>query len=409
MRFRRHRQRGLWVAVGTVVASVLSILFQTTLSLFLSEDDFGAFSAATIAAIALGIVIALGCQNVLLDAVKSAGLAGRPLLRTYLRIWAAVVGVLLFAGVIVAVLAPAAGPTFAYIASLAVMVAASTILGSERQGEDDFIGVACYLVAPELVKCLAILVSWIAGARTLEMVYLVCFFTFGASTLVVLSSPIIWRKMAEPTDWRRLLVLGAPHALSGLVFMGYYRASVVVLSVMGLLADAGSLAVIYLFVSGLLLLPTTYSQRFLLGRWHSLARELPHRFRRELRRQTTGIVLFTLPIAAGWFILAPIVLAWIYGDRYEGAQTWAPWFAIVLALRAASIPIQSAASIAPLRWGKAAVISVAAVSVITVTFVLGGSLGIASGFIAGIVAEVVLIVGLLLIIHRYWMRRSSQV
>lgn len=394
----------IWVATGTVVASVLSLLFQTYLSLFLSDADFGAVSASIVIAVALAVLLALGSQNLMLDSVKRRGLHGAPILTSYLRLWLAVLVVLVAVAVVVSLTAPSRFGEFGFICSLTLLLALLTILGSERQSVDDFRGVGAYLVAPELAKCLAVVVVVILGVRELSGVYLTLAIVLSVGSVAALLLPSLWRRSPTAPSWASIAVFGLPYALSGLLFMAYYRATVVIFSAFGHLDEAGSLAIIYLFMTAILLLPMTYSQRYLLGRWHAISRNDPARFRKEITRQVSSILLFTAPLGIAWFLLSPWLLEVLYSERYELARAWAPWFAIVFVIRSVSIPLQSAASVGELRWLKTWVVAAAAATTIVLSVVLITPLGFASAFVAGVAAEVVLCGGLILIVRRYLAR-----
>jgi O-antigen/teichoic acid export membrane protein len=400
------RQSAFWVAIGTLVASFLSLAFQAYLAAFLDDADFGA--ASIVVAVALAVFLSLGSQNYLLDSVKRRGLESRPILASYLRLWALTLGLFIAASVGTSLFLPSFYKQFAFIGSLTLLIALFTILGSARQSVDDFRGVGFYLVSPEVAKCLAVLVVVVLNVATLSGVYFVMAISFTFISLGALAIPAIWRSYGATPKWTSIATFGLPYALSGLLFMAYYRSTIVVFSSFGMLDEAGSLAIIYLFMTAILLLPTTYSQRFLLGRWHSIPRNEPTQFSRELKRQVTLILLLTVPMGIVWFVISPWIIELLYSGRYSLAGVWAPWFAVVFVIRSVCIPMQTAASIGELKWHKTWVVSGAGLTAIVVSIVFANTLGFASSLIAGLAAEGFLCVGLLFIMSRYLRRSQSD-
>lgn len=397
-----------WVALGTIGAAALSFAFQAYLSFVLSDSQFGAVSASIVTAVALAVLIAYGAQNVMLDWSKRRHNPLRPMLTVYLRVWVGTLVVAAFIAAALALLSPEVLPEYFFIASMTLLLGLISILGAERQSRDDFRSVSLTLLAPEVIKCLAVVLVFATGARTLTSVYGIMGAAFTVVCVTAIFLPALWRRPTGGPTLSHVLRSGFPYALSGVMFMFYYRATLVVFSLFHMLDAGGSLAIIYLFMTAVLLLPTTYSQRYLLGKWHSIPQNKPNRFRRELRRQLRSILLFTLPIAILWFAFAPQILDLLYSDRYQLAHQWASWFAIVFVMRSLSIPLQAAASVGPLRWGKTFVIVGAAATTIGAAALLAQPLGFASAFVSAIAAESVLSIGLLVIISRHLRGRSSN-
>lgn len=282
------------------------------------------------------------------------------------------------------------------------MLSLLAIVGSTLQAADNYRGVAAMLVAPELVKCIAACVVYSLGTRSLADAYTGMAIVFAGASLAPLAFPYFWgRSPSSSRRWYHLLISGSPYAIAGLLFMVYYRAPVVVFSALNMLDEAGSIAIIYLFMTAILLLPTTYSQRFLLGRWHAIREDSPHLFRAELAKQMRRILAFTLPIAIIWFFAAPFVLDLVYGTRYPLAHEWAPWFSLVFILRSVSIPLQSATSISRLKWPKTFAILSAALGTIVLSAALATQIGFTSAFISAVSAEVILSGGLIAILWYY--------
>ncbi|MBD7958583.1 hypothetical protein H9651_13110 [Microbacterium sp. Sa4CUA7] len=396
----------IWVAGGTMVAAALSFAFQTGLSLIMSESAFGVVASAMIGAAALAVFTSMGSQNVMLDAVERQGRSARDVVKPYLRIWGttSVIGATVV-GIVVAVV-PALGSALAFTVALCCMISLFSILASSRQSARDFPGVGLLLIAPEAAKVIALAALWLAGLEDLHAAYWLMSGAFAAACLITILLGLPSARGISPLTWRDVAVAGFPYALSGLLFMLYYRASILVMSSQGYLTEAGSLAVIYLFITAILMLPNAYSQRFLLGRWHAVSGKRPEVFRSELKRQVLSVLAFTIPISAAWFFCSRGVLAWLYGDAYLLAQQWAPAFALVLLSRGVNIPLQAASSIASLRWPRTWVICAAAAVTVGLTIALLPSIGFASAYWAALAAEVVLASALYIMLHRRGKARS---
>lgn len=398
---RLARTSPLWVAVGTVGASALSFLFQGYLSLMLSDSAFGVISSAIVVAVALSFFSSFGAQNVMLDFVKKKSADSSTILVQFMRIWMLTYAVAFAAGVLVLALAPGLFEKYMFVSTMMLVLALFAILGSNRQSVDDYRGVCLFLVAPEFAKLVAVGVAYVFGARDLARAYLTFGLVFLAMATVVLLARPLWRRRAVAPPARTLVALGFPYAVSSLLFMVYYRSTLVIFSAHGKLEEAGSLAIVYLFMTAILLVPTSYSQRYLLGRWHTIPQSETAAFRSELARQIRAILIFGVPIAIGWFLFSQPTLELIYGERYTLARAYAPWFAVIFLIRSVCIPLQAASSIDEMKWRKTWVVLAAALVTLVLSTALADPLGLVGALISGIVAESVLVVGMSCLLWRH--------
>lgn len=392
------RHGAVWIALGTLAASAFSFLFQGALSLMLSDSAFGAMSSAIVTAVGLSFFSSFGAQNVMLELVKKRGMSGRRVLLRFVHLWMTTFALLVLLGAAVAAAQPSILAEYIFVAGLMLVLSLCSILAAERQSADDFRGVCFYLAAPEFAKLLAVGAAVVLGAalgtHDLAGSYLAFGLVFLAMAVLPLLLPALRGPWEPPRVYGRLIVTGFPYAAAGLLFMVYYRATLVVFVAFSLREAAGSLAIIYLFMTAILLVPTSYSQRYLLGGWHALRREDTALFRAQLARQLGTILLFSVPIALGWLLCSSAVLRVVYGERYAIAQSWAPWFAIVFLIRAACIPLQAATSLGEMKWRKTWVVLAAAVTTLVLSAALARPFGVAGALISGIAAETVLAAGM---------------
>lgn len=388
------RHSAVWVALGTIGGSGLSFLFQGALSLMLTDSAFGAISSAIVTAVGLSIFASFGAQYVMLDFVKRRGTPGRQALLRFIHLWMATYALLLVLGVAVILLRPGAAAEYVFVSGLMLVLALFAILAAGRQSAEDFRGVCLYLVAPEFAKLLAVGVVALLGLRELAAAYLAFGLVFLGMATLALAVPAFWTRWGSFTAYRDLVVVGFPFAAAGLLFMVYYRATLVVFVAFGLREEAGSLAIVYLFMTAILLVPTSYSQRYLLGGWHAIRREDTAGFRARLVRQLGAILLFSAPIALGWLFFSSPLLGLVYGERYALARDYAPWFAIVFLIRAVCIPLQAATSLDEMKWRKTWVVLGAAATTLVLSAALARPLGLPGALVSGIAAELVLALGM---------------
>jgi O-antigen/teichoic acid export membrane protein len=401
---RLARRSAIWVAIGTIGASGMSFLFQGYLSVILPDAAFGSISSAIVMAVALSIFLSAGAQNVMLDLVKRQSMDVAAVLARFRRLWLihSALSIALSAAAFMVLNIDATGLYF--IAALTAFLSLTIILGAARQSADDFRGVGTYLLAPEIGKLMAVGVAALVGAQALASNYLVFGSVFLLLAFLPLLSPAFWRKWNTGPSYRTLVTTGFPYALAGFLFMVYYRSTLVIFSGYGRLEEAGSLAIIYLFMTGILLLPTAYSQRYLLGRWHAIPRHETGMFRKELKRQILSLLAFSLPLGLGWFFLSTETLSMIYGDRYAHAREYAPWFALVFVFRSLCIPLQAACSVDNLKWAKTWMILLAALATVGLSLALAPAYGMLGGVISGIAAETILLLGLSALVLRHTRR-----
>jgi O-antigen/teichoic acid export membrane protein len=397
----------MWIAAGAVAAAGFSFLFQALLSVFLADAEFGMVSSSIVLALALSVFASMGAPDVTLHLVKSRHLSTSVVLGSFLKLWAfhSIPPVILT--VVGLVLNPDLFSSYYFIACFTAFLSFFIVITASSQSGDNFRGVAAKMVGLELFKLIAVCLVVILGAHDLASIYV----TLGATFLLAASmgTAILSKSFsrADGPSYRELFSLGIPYAISGLMFMLYYRVTVVVLSASGQHEASGSLAVIYLFLNALLLLPTTFSQRYLQGRWHAIQVNDRIAFVRQLKRQIWSVLIFALPVAVVWFIFSESILKLIYPGRYTLALEYVRWFALIFLLRSICIPLQGASSTASMRWKKTAAVLMAAAATITVSVALAPSLGLLAGLLAALIAESVFIFGLLIGLSREWNRERS--
>ncbi len=393
-KFLRDTSHGSWVLLGTGVTALLSFLFQAILSMTLSDADFGYLSSAMVWGVTGSILMSLGAQNVLLNYVKRQKGNRQDILGVFSHIWMQHMGASALACGLIYVIFPEFGAQIVFIASFAGLLSLFAIIGAGQQAIDHFRGVGTWLILPELAKLFALLVLFIFGVSQPDHIGLLFAVVFLAISLGVFLRCAVPPRRTKTLSYRDVVTTSAPYVLSGVMFMVYHRSPLVVLALVHRPVEAGSLAIIYFFMSALLLLPTAYSQRFLLGRWHSFPLEDFSRFSFELRRQLWKMLLFSLPIGAIIFLFSGDFLQFVYQDRYAAAQTYAPWFASVLVLKSLCIPLQAATSVDDLKWRKTMCICIVAGLTIGAAFLLTPTLGLKGAFLAAVLAESALVVSL---------------
>lgn len=398
---RLRRASPLWVAVGTIGASGFSFLFQGYLSLILSDSAFGAISSAIVVAVALGFLAALGAQNVMLDFIKRRAMDSQIVLLKFMHIWIFTYFAAFGGGIIVLFAYRAGFEKYVFISTLALLLSLFTILGSNRQSRDDFRGVCVYLIAPEFAKLVAVGIAYLYGAHEIDTAFMTLGMVFLAIVTFGLFAPSFWRGWTLAPSYRQIFLVGLPYAVSALLFMIYYRSTLVIFASHGKLEEAGSLAIIYLFMTAILLVPTSYSQRYLLGRWHAVPRHQRGLFTSELRRQLRSILIFSVPIAIGWLLFSQPVLNFVYDERYPLARAHAHWFAIIFLIRSVCIPLQAATSLDEMKWRKTWVVLAAALTTVALSLALVRPLGLIGALVSGIAAESVLVLGLTLLVRQH--------
>lgn len=399
---RRHS--AIWVLAGTVVAAATSFAFQAYLSLALPDADFGAIASLIVWAVALAVLSSTGVENVMLDAVKGQKRKPQVMLGAFRHLWLVHCCVAYLAVALVGLLfRDQALPAF-FLASFAMLLSLFAILSASRQCQDDFRGVCGFMVAPEAAKLAAVGVAVALGLGGLDGFYLGLGTAFTILAVTTVGIGMRRGSLARGPRYLDLVRAGLPYAISSVMFMIYYRSALLVLAAQGQLEEAASLAIIFLFMAAILLLPTAYSQRFLLGRWHTIGGDATA-FAAEIKLQLVRMLIFSAPITLIWILASQPVLEFIYGSRYAGAQAYAMWFAAIFLLRALSLPLLTASSIQPLKWGKTAGIVLAAAITALGSVLLTPRLGIEGAFWAGVAAELALISALFFIITRY-IRRS---
>jgi Membrane protein involved in the export of O-antigen and teichoic acid len=386
-----NRTNSAWIAIGTIGAAAISFLFQGILSVVLTDADFGLMTSSLILGLSFSVLLSMGAQDVTLHLVKVEKLNPRKVLACYRKAWVlhsivpvttSAAGFMVFGN---------AASAFFFISTFSALISLFVIHTAARQSRDDFFGVGSLLMAVEALKLAAVGFTAAVFRPNLDNLYLICGCIF--CTIVVAKG--IW----ACSHWRNecpnrlrygdILSLGLPYAIAGLLFMAYYRVSIVVLSSLGMQDEAGSLSVIYLFLGAILLLPTSYSQKFLQGRWHSIAAADGVGCGVEMRRQYRLIMIFVAPFALAWYLFAEQMLGLLYPDRYQLAAEHARWFALVLVLRCICIPLQGASSVAGLRWKKMVAVLVAAFATFSASLVLAPVIGFLSGLAAALVAETI--------------------
>lgn len=391
------RRSAIWIGFGTIAAAGLSALFQGLLSVQLSEVEFGIFSSALVIAVSISMISAMGAQNVFLQLVKSNVVPAIAVLRSFTTFWLAASLTLSLSAAILLPVVPVPTHYFFLVIGLSSMLSIFSILASASQSADNFREVGLFIIAPEAAKIGAILCATLLAVenpQALALLFSIIFLTISASCFAFLFS---LRKRTLPVvRMRQLILLGLPHALSALLFMVYYRTSIVIFAMIDRPAEAGSLAVIYLFMTAILLLPTAYSQRYLLGRWHQFSNSNLDDFRLEIFRQMRKLSVLIVPISFLWFLFSDNLLNFVYGQRYGDAQSYAPYFALIFLIRGFCIPLQAANSIARLRWKKTLAIFATGTVTVALTFYLGTIYGLLGGLIAALAAEITLMLGLAL-------------
>lgn len=375
-------------------ASAFSFLFQGFLSLMLTDSAFGAISSAIVTAVGLSFFAAFGAQNVMLDFVKKRGLPEQIILLRFCHLWVIIYALTLVLGLALLAVHPEAVAEYLFVTGLILVLALFAIFAAARQSTNNFRGVCLYLIAPEFAKLVAIGVVACLGIRELVGTYFAFGVTFFGMASLALLMPGVWIRWEPAATYRGLVVTGFPYAVAGLLFMVYYRASLVIFVAYGLREEAGSLAIVYLFMTAILLVPTSYSQRYLLGGWHAIQRDDTALFRSQLYRQIRSILIFSVPIAILWLLLSNPLLSFIYGERYSLARIYAPWFAIVFLIRAICIPLQAATSLNEMKWPKTGVVLAAAVTTLALSALLARPLGLTGALLSGIATELVLTLGM---------------
>lgn len=399
------RTSPIWIAIGTIGAAGLSFLFQGLLSVTLSDAEFGLMSSSIILALAFSVFATMGAQDVTLHLVKARKLSPEIALSAYTKVWALhglpPIGI----SVLAFVLYRDAASVFFFISTFSALASFFVLQTAERQSRDDFRGVGMLLLALEFCKLTAAMLAASVGGQ-LNTSYLVFGCVFLLLILVrVAQSSFRWKR-EETIPYKEIIALGMPYAVAAFMFMAYYRITIVVLSSFGLQDEAGSLSVIYLFLGAFLLLPTSFSQKFLQGRWHSISAPDVGAYKAELKRQYRILFLFVTPVCIMWFFLSEPILAMIYPGRYQMAADHARWFAAVFVLRCVCIPLQGAASVAALRWWKLVAVLVAALATFTTSLTLTPVIGFMSGFAAALIGEAAFVMGLSVVLWRAW--RNSQ-
>lgn len=394
------RHSALWVLVGTIVAAGLSFLFQGYLSFVLTDSEFGTISTTIVWAVALSLFASAGVQNVMLDFIKGRKDDPDAVVSAFRRLWIAHCALSFL--IVTAIALIPGGPTRSafFLTSFSMALSLFSILGADRQSHDDFRGVSAYLIAPEVAKISAIAIALIFALRGIEDIYLGFAWVFTAIAAGTFACGHRRDKWRAGPSYFTLLRAGFPYAISSMMFMVYYRSALMVLLANGQSEEAGSLAIIYLFMTAILLLPIAYSQRFLLGRWHAIDRNDTETFVKEVKRQLVNVLAFSAPIALIWVLSSSRILKLIYADRYADAQLYSQWFALIFLLRSVSLPLETACSIDALKWAKTMGFAAAAVVTLIGSLVLIPSLGLMGAFWAGLAAEVALALILVLSIAR---------
>lgn len=348
----KFAKEALWVQFGTLLAAILSVGFQLILSLRLSDEAFGESSVVFILGSVAGLALALGSQNVALNLIIAKGWRVERYYSSYLRYFAAFFGV----GLLSAVLAFGFNSRLWYAGStalaMAVLLAGLTIIGSGGQAVGKFRVVALAVSLPELAKALVVAVLYVTGGWTAESLYQVSIVVLLVSSLILGFLLRQYSHGSAPGRFRDIGVLGIPYALAALIFMLHSRVSVIIVAVVGGSEEAGSLAIITLFASAFLLLPSAYSQKYDLGSWHHLFANSKDLFIYRLRSRTLAAVLFGSLIALAWVLVVPPLLELFYESRYPEASTWAAWFGSLVAIKIINLPLQAATSVERLKWWR---------------------------------------------------------
>jgi O-antigen/teichoic acid export membrane protein len=397
--FRLIRSSGVWVTVGLFGSSLLSFAFQGLASHQLSDADFGSLSSAYLVATGISGFTSAGAQNAMLHLIKAQGEERSRIADAFMQVW-------LINSIFIALFCLAVAPFVRTLDSLCLFfvfsfnsfLAIFTITAAASQSTDDFRSVSGNMIGLEVIKLLALLLLLALHVElVIDKVYAGLGAFFFCICLVRALFIVLHARRFSGLSYMRIIQLGLPYSIAGLFFLLYYRSSVIVLNFLGLQEDAGALSLIYLFLGAILILPAGFSQRFFLGRWHSILKEERARFSRELLAQTVFAFMLAAPVAGVWAYGADSIIAHIYGNRYAAAREYAPLFALILLIRMTSIPVQAATSVSDLRWFKTAVIGVAAgISVITCG-ALAGRLGMLGAFYSGLAAEAFLAGGLLVL------------
>lgn len=402
------RQSAVWVLIGTLVATVFSFLFQAYLSVTLSDGEFGMISSIMIGAVLLSYFAAAGVQNVMMDIVKVRRNLPKDALVAFRWIWTAY----FIASLLIVIIAHVAFGIplhqSLFLVSLAMMLAMFSILSSASQSQDDFKMVCIHTVGPELVKLLAVIFVVIVGSASIDDIGWIFSGVFIATSMSIFIFGILQDEWRFERGYFKLLIAGFPYVISSVLFMVYYRFTLLALAYVGRSDEAGSLSIIYLFLTASLILPTAYSQRFLLGRWHSIGVEDGTIFAKEILQQLSQMLLFGSMVVVIWVSASGPILKFIYENRYPDAQLYSNWFAMIFLLRALSLPLQTASSIEDLKWGKTLCIAFAAIATLVASFALVPKFGFLGAFVAGLLAEIALIFGLSILVLRHILGKRGK-
>ncbi|MFV3369714.1 oligosaccharide flippase family protein [Pseudomonas sp. NY15435] len=401
----------LWL--GSILGSGFAFLTQAVLARELGVSNFGKFSAA------LGIInlatplAGFGVSSFWLQAFGKEGWGAVRWLKSSILLITSTTSATLIIVLAWAYIGPNDKATQNILFILCCFLAGQAMLElfcTRLQLEERYISIAIWQVAPQLLRLILILITFLLFGKesTPELaayIYTassIAILTYGALSLIKMANGDLklkghGKKPNQSSNQRQprpldLVVLSWPFGASTYFHIIYFQSNIIILNYIAGSESAGLYNSAFLILSAIYILPNTIYQKFLLPKLHRWSAHQPELLYRVYK---TGnlLMLATGTIAATALItLSSSIIPLIFGDSFQPAILPLKVLALAIPIRFVATSIGAMLTSSQSIKKKIKLMLVTAVFSLTFNTILIPKFGLLGAAITSLASEVLLLV-----------------